>query len=239
MAVRGTVAYLPEHLESKVLTSICLSLLTLVLWHNLYMASRSIQYRRQVLYVICWVMNLVLTVIATVMLLRDYLHMSCRVYSSFMFALHMATLAGAGSILLIKGYYVSELSKLFLYSTTLFYGFTIAAHIYAISQITFTTIGDGLLCDMTLESTSFVIALASDFVFNAIVSLTFLVRIYRANRFMHSGLYRILFRDGMFYWVSTAVFPVVLAIGVFVTAINAAYMTIFLIYSKCSKTQVE
>ncbi|KAJ1927432.1 hypothetical protein IWQ60_002939 [Tieghemiomyces parasiticus] len=202
-----------EGIEVTVLFYVMSSILCIVLMHNLYMASRNLRTNRQTIYLVCFTMNLLLAVISVIPLFRDATNMSCRVYVNMFFTLYNVCIVFSGAILILKVYYASKFSKPLLAVLGILLIATTVTHIYAAALPVVTEYSGWGTCYFTMDESSFIASMATDLAFNSLVSGLLLTIVFRAHRKRSSGLYVVLFKDGIVFWIITALFPIIIAVG--------------------------
>ncbi|KAJ1985234.1 hypothetical protein H4R33_004123 [Dimargaris cristalligena] len=210
-------------------------LMMLIMCHNLYHSWFILVRKRQLLHILCFLMNLILTTLTLFVLLRDHLQLSCNVYTGLFFSCHTVSVAFSGVILLVKAYYASGKSNLVLYGLIVIHTVSVATNIYAETQIGVMYRPETTLCGNEISLPSFITSVATEFLFNLVVTFTFLIYIIRAYRRFSSNLYAVLVRDGMVAWIGTAICRGVLAFTLFksVNSLAVVFISISVLATSC------
>ncbi|KAJ1914516.1 hypothetical protein IWQ60_008777 [Tieghemiomyces parasiticus] len=158
-------------------------------------------------------MNLLLAVISVIPLFRDATNMSCRVYVNMFFTLYNVCIVFSGVILILKVYYASKFSKPLLTVLGILLIATTVTHIYAAALPVVAEYSGWGTCYFTMDGSSFIASMATDLAFNSLVSGLLLIIVFRAHRKRSSGLYVVLFKDGIVFWIITALFPIIIGVS--------------------------
>ncbi|KAJ1985235.1 hypothetical protein H4R33_004124 [Dimargaris cristalligena] len=200
----------------------------LLLGHCTYLSAVTLKRNRQILPVICFIMNLMLFWLIFFTLFRDYIDYPCKVYLGLFLASYSVSVFFSGIILIIKAYYASGKSRILLYCLIIAHLVAMGSNFYASVEMTTVYNPFSTLCTNTIEVKSFILSVATEILFNIIVTVTFLAYIFRASRQFNSSMYGILFRDGMVAWIGTAFSRGILAFSLFDVINDLSVIFIFI-----------
>ncbi|KAJ1967592.1 hypothetical protein IWQ62_001759 [Dispira parvispora] len=214
------------------------SVMGLIVGYNLFISIKYIRYSRTPIQRLCLAMNVFMMVCSFILVLRDIGYYTCSIFTITFFVVYLGTITFLGFILVIKVYYASNYRKLLLFGLLTLQSAVVAIHVWAMTQAKVHEKLDTKLCDFTQEQSSFAVAMASDLVFNSLVTFLFLHQIYRASLRVRSSLYTILIRDGMVFWILTAIFPIVIAIVSFLGEGFGLLPVLFVLYVVSGSTAI-
>ncbi|KAJ1964277.1 hypothetical protein IWQ62_002975 [Dispira parvispora] len=210
----------------------------LIVGYNLFTSIKYIRSSRTPIQRLCLAMNVYMMVVSFIIILRDIGYYNCSVFTVAFFAIYLGTITFLGFILIIKVYYASNYRKILLFGLLALQSAVVAIHIWAMTQAEHYAESDTKLCQFIQEKNSFAVAMASDLVFNSLVTFLFLHQIYRASLRVRSSLYTILIRDGMVFWILTAIFPIVIAIVSFLEHGYNLLPVLFVLYIVSGSTAI-
>ncbi|KAJ1652149.1 hypothetical protein IWQ61_007450 [Dispira simplex] len=214
------------------------SVMTVIVGYNLFISIKYIRHSRTPIQRLCLAMNVFMMACSFVMLLRDLGYNACSIFTIAFLVLYLGTITFLGFILVMKVYYASNYRKILLLGLLILQLAVVAFHVWAMTQAQLQDEPNTKLCGFIQENKSFAVAMASDVVFNSLVTFLFLHQIYRASHRVHSGLYSILIRDGMVFWILTAIFPIAIAIVSFLEGGYNILPLLFVLYIVSGSTAI-
>ncbi|KAJ1965180.1 hypothetical protein IWQ62_002733 [Dispira parvispora] len=232
MTYYGTIEYSKSSLSYFGLVAGANSIVSLIMWYNVYRAIQAALRRKQLVYYMCTIMNLGMAAAFTPSLLKPLLVIGCAGFRITTYISYVICTIFAGLILTVKAYYASDHSRILLAIMLTGQLVTLGLHLAVLGS--YDSVHDTYeqMCEPKISETSLLLTVIVDFSCNCLFSGIFIWYVFRASRKFSTNLYNILVRDGMLYWICASSISVATVLVLVLGVSGTIFPYAFAAYSK-------